>query len=83
MIGHNAGPAQWPNTSRLVEAICVKLCQIYTSPTKSPSGSSVSRWTREAADYGKIRELVVNNDSLMQRTGIQLFSINQHTLGEL
>ncbi|XP_066553542.1 uncharacterized protein LOC136722123 [Amia ocellicauda] len=35
MVGENTGPAQWPDTSHLVEAICAQLCLIHPSPTQT------------------------------------------------
>ncbi|KAL1264929.1 hypothetical protein QQF64_002956 [Cirrhinus molitorella] len=57
LIGHPGGPAQWPSTSRLVEAICVKLCTLHKSPTKA-AGVCTPRWSKILSDYHHIRELV-------------------------
>ncbi|CAM4568770.1 unnamed protein product [Leuciscus chuanchicus] len=79
LIGHPGGPAQWPSTSRLVEAICTKLCALHKSPTKK-AGVCTPRWSKILSDYHHIRELVLNNRRLMDETMIQLFEINQKTL---
>ncbi|XP_052441435.1 uncharacterized protein LOC127980900 [Carassius gibelio] len=79
LIGHPGGPAQWPSTSRLVEAICMKLCALHKSPTKK-AGVSTPRWSKILSDYHHIRELVLNNRRLMDETMIQLFELNQRTL---
>lgn len=79
LIGHPGGPAQWPSTSRLVEAICTKLCALHKSPTKK-AGVCTPRWSKILSDYHHIRELVLNNRRLMDETMIQLFELNQKTL---
>ncbi|KAL1274695.1 hypothetical protein QQF64_027509 [Cirrhinus molitorella] len=79
LIGHPGGPAQWPSTSRLVEAICVKLCTLHKSPTKK-AGVCTPRWSKILSDYHHIRELVLNSRRLMDETMIQLFELNQKTL---
>ncbi|XP_036943166.1 uncharacterized protein LOC119012990 [Acanthopagrus latus] len=73
------GPAQWPSTSRLVEAICTKLCSLHKSPTKK-SGVSTPRWSKILDSYHHIRELVLNTPRLMAETTLQLFELNQKTL---
>ena len=79
LIGHPGGPAQWPSTSRLVEAICTKLCSLHKSPTKK-SGVSTPRWSKILGNYHHIRELVLNTPRLMAETTLQLFELNQKTL---
>ncbi|XP_036943164.1 uncharacterized protein LOC119012987 [Acanthopagrus latus] len=79
LIGHPGGPAQWPSTSRLVEAICTKLCSLHKSPTKK-SGVSTPRWSKILDSYHHIRELVLNTPRLMAETTLQLFELNQKTL---
>ncbi len=79
LIGHPGGPAQWPSTSRLVEAVCIKLCALHKSPTKK-AGVCTPRWSKILSDYHHIRELVLNSRRLMDETMIQLFELNQKTL---
>lgn len=79
LIGHPGGPAQWPSTSRLVEAICMKLCALHKSPTKK-AGVSTPRWSKILGDYHHTRDLVLNSPRLMDETTIQLFELNQRTL---
>lgn len=79
LIGHPGGPAQWPSTSRLVEAICVKLCAIHKSTTRK-AGVSTPRWSNILNDYHHIRDLVLNSPRLMEETTIQLFELSQQTL---
>ena len=33
-LGQNCGPASWPDCNRNMEAVIIKLCQIYPSPVK-------------------------------------------------
>ncbi|RXN21173.1 Epithelial-stromal interaction 1 [Labeo rohita] len=79
LIGHPGGPAQWPNTSRLVEAICIELCSLHKSPTKK-AGVCTPRWSKILSDYHHIRDLVLHCCRLMDETMIQLFELNQKTL---
>ncbi|KAK7149375.1 hypothetical protein R3I94_008883 [Phoxinus phoxinus] len=79
LIGHPGGPAQWPSTSRLVEAMCIKLCALHKSPTKK-DGVRLPRWTKVLNDYHHIRDLVLNCHTLMEATSLQLFVLNQRTL---
>ncbi|XP_064820247.1 uncharacterized protein LOC135538209 [Oncorhynchus masou masou] len=55
LVGLNSGPANWPGTSRLVEAICSQLCQIHPNATQS-AGVKKSRWALILADDVAIRE---------------------------
>ncbi|TKS65405.1 hypothetical protein D9C73_027938 [Collichthys lucidus] len=79
VLASSGSPAQWPDCSRLVESICVKLCNIHKSPKKQGS-YSLTRWTLILTDYSKIRQLVLGNATVMQSTTLQLFEINQTTL---
>lgn len=79
LIGHPGGPAQWPSTSRLVEAMCIRLCTVHKSPTKK-AGVSTPRWPKILDDYHHIRDLVIKCPRVMADTTIQLFELNQRTL---
>ncbi|RVE70979.1 hypothetical protein OJAV_G00069880 [Oryzias javanicus] len=79
LIGHPGGPAQWPSTSRLIEAICVKLCATHKTPTKK-AGVNTPRWSKILKDYHHIRDVVLSSPRLMDATTIQLFELNQRTL---
>ena len=81
MLGNNAGPANWANSSHLVEAICLALCKEHPSPQKE-RGATTSRWAQVLSSYGSIRQLVLDNARVMARTSIQLFEINQRTLSQ-
>ncbi|XP_035260178.1 uncharacterized protein LOC118220428 [Anguilla anguilla] len=81
LLGQASGPAIWPSTSRLVEAICSQLCRLH--PTGYTSrGVRRTRWAAVLTDYTHIRELVLDNPRLMARTALQLFELNQRTLSQ-
>ncbi|KAK0156124.1 hypothetical protein N1851_000589 [Merluccius polli] len=44
VLASSGSPAQWPDCSRLVESICVKLCNIHKSPKKQ--GIRSGSWSR-------------------------------------
>ena len=78
-LGQNSGPASWPDCNRYMEAVIIKLCQIYPSPVKK-NGNTTLRWTLVHNAYCKIREAVLNNAQVMEQTGIQLAEVNQRTM---
>ena len=69
--------------SRLVEAICICLCDRITQPTKSklPSGRQIyiSRWKAILSEYN-IRVRLLNSHTLLEKTGLTLYHINESTL---
>ena len=77
-------PASAPSTSRLVEAICIRLCDRITQPTKSklPSGRQeyISRWKTILFEYNSLRERLLNSSTLLDKTGLSLVTINESTL---
>jgi hypothetical protein len=79
MLGQNTGPANWPSSSRLVEAIWLRLCRLHPSPKKS-GVAATPRWSLVATDYANIRQLALSNLHLMTVTQLQLFEVNQRTL---
>lgn len=78
-LGTGSGPAQWPNASRLVEAICIRLCALIPSPVRT-EGRTMTRWASIMAEYNAIRDLVLASPRVMRETEIQLFLLNQKTL---
>ena len=78
------GPAQWPDASRLDEAICVRLCELHLSPTKSTKSKTGTvreqRWSTILVKYSHLREQVLSNCQLLDNTSLQLFELNQCTL---
>ncbi|KAL7851277.1 hypothetical protein AOLI_G00216330 [Acnodon oligacanthus] len=79
LLGQGTGAAQWPYASRLVEAICLQLCDMYPRSQKI-SDFQLNRWGVVLRDYGRIRRLVLGSPGLMEATALQLFEINQRTL---
>ncbi|KAK9963911.1 hypothetical protein ABG768_005130 [Culter alburnus] len=79
VLGQGSGPAQWPNISRIVEAVCLELCSIHPVG-KVKWGISMNRWAAILHDYQAIRRLVGNCPALRGRTRIQLFEVNQRKL---
>ena len=55
------------------------LCQRYPGPEKR-DGKTVLRWTLIGQAYKRIRDVVISNKLVMEKTGIQLVEINQATL---
>lgn len=80
-LGEGSGPAQWPNASRLVEAVCLALCRIYPAG-QTVSGVKVNRWAVILRDYRMITDVVLDSPRLMAQTRLQLFELNQHTLSQ-
>ncbi|XP_036070243.1 uncharacterized protein LOC118599391 [Oryzias melastigma] len=78
LLGLNASPANWPDASRLVEAICSQLCRLHPSATRT-RGVLKTRWSLVLGDYVAIREAVLGSPRLMAQTGLQLFQLNQRT----
>ncbi|KAM4543603.1 uncharacterized protein V3H82_021473 [Fundulus diaphanus] len=71
LIGPPGGPAQWPSTSRLVEAVCIKLCSLHKSPAER-DGVQLPGWSKVLSDYQHIPDLVVDCHTLMEATSLQL-----------
>ncbi|MEQ2176470.1 hypothetical protein GOODEAATRI_028268 [Goodea atripinnis] len=81
ILGVNSGPANWPDTSRLVEAICSRLCRLHPVATRV-GGIMRTRWSLIHADYVSVRETVLASPRLMAQTIIQLFELNQWTISQ-
>ncbi|XP_032379708.1 uncharacterized protein LOC116694220, partial [Etheostoma spectabile] len=84
VLGSTASPTQWrPDCCRLVEAICIRLCNLPKNLKKKIKGKEqdyITRWTCVLQDYRKIRHLILGNGAIMQSTTLQLVEINQTTL---
>ena len=78
MLG-SGSHAQWPDNSRIVDAMCVELSRIYPAG-KSICGVRQDRWALVKRDYSRIRDLVLANPTLKTQTTIQLFEVNNLTL---
>ena len=79
-----AFPALSPSRSRLVEAICIYLCEeISSASTKQNIDGSRnyhSRWRLILKSYNTIRARLFNSRTLMDQTNLTLFNINETTL---
>ena len=62
-----------------MEALFVLLCRKYPKPVKR-GGTTVLRWTLIGQAYKKIRDLVISNHLVLEKTDIQLVEVNQKTL---
>ncbi|XP_029545709.1 uncharacterized protein LOC115147586 [Salmo trutta] len=71
LLGQGSGPAQWPNTSRTVEAIFVELCHKHPAG-KTVLGNRVNRWGAILGDYRRIRTMVLGSPNLKTHTRLQL-----------
>ncbi|XP_047222832.1 uncharacterized protein LOC124869131 [Girardinichthys multiradiatus] len=81
ILGVNSGPANWPDTSRLVEAICSQLCRLHPAATRV-RGIMRTRCSLIHADYVSVPETVLESPRLMAQTTIQLFELNQRTFSQ-
>ncbi|KAK3720983.1 hypothetical protein QZH41_018540, partial [Actinostola sp. cb2023] len=76
-------PASSPSLSRIVEAICIRLCETYplSRTQHGHRGRKVytSRWRLVLSAYNSIRARVFNSQSL-EDTNFQLYHINESTL---
>ncbi|KAK7922385.1 hypothetical protein WMY93_009287 [Mugilogobius chulae] len=72
-------PAQWPNCNRVCEGLFVRLCSEYRAARRI-KGVRTKRWTLVIRDYLHIRQIVLNNASVMDKTTIQLPVINTATV---
>uniref|UniRef100_UPI00358E8398 uncharacterized protein n=1 Tax=Myxine glutinosa TaxID=7769 RepID=UPI00358E8398 len=71
-------PASCPSKSRIVEAICIRLCDRYTQPKREHG--YVSRWKLILSSYNGIKQRLLNSEALLEGTDLVLFSINETTL---
>ncbi|KAK2157070.1 hypothetical protein LSH36_199g00033, partial [Paralvinella palmiformis] len=76
---HSGTPAQWPHCCRVVETLCIKLCQKFPSPVKKGT-AAITRWTAILRAYRKIRQLVLNTARVMADTTLAVVELNQNTL---
>ena len=77
-------PASSPSKSRVVEAVCIRLCDAITQPLADsrPDGSPryVSRWRQVLDAYNRVRARLFNSLELLEGTDLALFAINEATL---
>ena len=76
-------PAASPAKSRVVEAICIHLCEKISSPkrvTVEGRRTHTSRWDMILSEYSKIKARVLNSLPLLEGTTITLYPINKVSL---
>lgn len=76
---HSGTPGQNPCISRVVEAICIRLCREHPEG-RTVCGRKYNRWTAILTDYSLIRENIITSNVIMSKTRLQLFTINLRTL---
>ena len=74
-------PSLPPSRSRLVEAICIRLCNEFTG-SRTEIGvdgrkTFISRWKQVVSAYNNIRARLFNSQALLNNTGITLFNVNE------
>nr|XP_054600042.1 uncharacterized protein LOC107372644 [Nothobranchius furzeri] len=79
--GEPSGAANWPDASRVVEAMCSQLCHLYPAASRV-NGVSRSRWFLICNDYMAVRQVVLNCPRLMAQTQLQLYELNQKTISQ-
>ena len=75
-------PAFQPSKSRMVEAICIHLCNMipcHKTTTTNGRRRFDSRWKLIVKAYNNIRARLFNS-TLLQETNITLFCVNEHTV---
>ena len=76
-------PACSPSKSRMVEAVCIRLCDAITQPLTDlrPDGSTryISRWRQILEAYNRVRARLFNSLELLEGTDLALFMINEAT----
>ena len=73
-------PSFSPSKSRLVEAICIRLCEVITQPSyQIDHGEKVYflRCKRVLIAYNRVRARLVNSYKLLRDTNFTLFPINE------
>ena len=80
-LGEAGLPAQKPDASRLVEALCILLCDRNPSPRKDKAGKTSSRWNLIIRDYRHIKDLLASC-TVVDNTTIQLPELNATTLSQ-
>ena len=80
-LGENAGPAQQPDCNRYMEALLLKLCSVFPSNVRK-NGKTILRWMLVSQTYKDIRNMVLNNRTIMEQTNIQLAEGNNAILAQ-
>ena len=75
-------PASNPSKSRVVEALCIHLCQKHGQSKRIVRRKRVfntSRWKQVLASYNSVRARLHNSEKLLDGTNLVLYSINEST----
>lgn len=75
-------PASTPAKSRVVEAVCILLCQKYRQSKREVDSGKItykSRWKLIISEYSSIRARLLNSP-VLEEINLMLYSINQTTL---
>ena len=77
-------PASSPSKSRVVEALCIHLCEKYPTGRKESVGSGrpkiISRFKMIVTEYHMVRNRLLYSEALLEGTNLVLYSINEYTL---
>jgi len=79
-FGHRS-PAQKPNLSRLVDAVCSQLVLKYRRPTTVQTAKGrlcIPKWQKVMDGYCQIKRLTDNSELIQNQTKMQLFNITLH-----
>ncbi|PIK44872.1 hypothetical protein BSL78_18257 [Apostichopus japonicus] len=71
-------PASYPNKSRVVEALCILLCE--KIPQARKDDGYTSRWRLILSEYNKVRQRLLNSEDLLEGTELVLLHLNEATL---
>ncbi|KAJ7384065.1 hypothetical protein OS493_024079 [Desmophyllum pertusum] len=74
-------PALSPSKSRVVEAICVHLCDVCTERRATTQDTYQSKWKEVIKKYNELRHTIANS-RLCKETSLQLYCINETTLSK-
>lgn len=78
-------PASSPMKSRVVEALCLLLCDKYPHPRREIRGGKsvyTSRWKLILSEYNSVRARLLNSQALLAGTNLMLYTINETTLAK-
>ena len=76
-------PASSPAKSRVVEALCIHLCEKFPQPHREDrrnKSTYTSRWKLVLSEYNSVRARIQNSQRLLEGTNLMLYTINQTTL---
>ena len=76
-------PASSPAKSRVVEALCLLLCEKFPQSRREVHAGkpcTTSRWKLILSEYNSVRARLLNSQVLLEGTNLMLYAINQTTL---